>query len=162
MAPRKQLSDKDYQRLLAFRTQMRRFEHWSREQAAALGLTHTQHQLLLAIRGHGDVRGPTIGEAADYLLVRHHTAVELADRVQELGLLARERDAEDQRVVRLVLTEAGKARIRALTALHLEELSRLAPALGALVGDLPDSGEQGPLAAATIDHVRGLGGRRVE
>lgn len=134
---RQRLSDGDYVRLLDFRTQLRRFDRWSREQAEALGLTHAQHQLLLAVRGHPDSRGPTIGDIADYLLVRHHSAVELVNRVQELELVSRRGDDQDARVVRVVLTATGRARIRALTTLHLAELSRLAPALEALVEQPP-------------------------
>ncbi|HEX7353622.1 MAG TPA: MarR family winged helix-turn-helix transcriptional regulator [Mycobacteriales bacterium] len=136
------LSDNDYALLLGFRTQLRRFDRWSRDQAAAVGLTQAQHQLLLAVRGHdggrGDGRGPTIGDIADYLLVRHHSAVELVDRVVELGLVAREGDADDHRMVHVVLTEEGQARIKSLTAIHLDELRRLGPSLEALVAGLPD------------------------
>ena len=63
------LPDDVYARLLALRTGLRHFERWSESQARAAGLTPAQHQLLLAIRGHGDPRGPTIGEVADYLLL---------------------------------------------------------------------------------------------
>lgn len=139
------LTDADYARLLTFRTQLRRFDQWSREQAASFGLTHTQHQLLLVVRGHGDERGPTIRQVAEHLLVRHHTAVELVDRAEELGLVARHGDPDDHRVVRLTLTTEGAQRVLALAALHLEELQRLAPALGALVGGLPG---QPPVADA--------------
>ena len=130
-----ELSDADYQRLLAFRTQLRRFDQWSARRALAFGLTHAQHQLLLAIRGHTDPRGPTISEVADYLLVRHHTAVELANRTEELGYISRSRDGEDRRVVRLTLTAKGKRLVRKLSAAHLEELRELAPILTALMPD---------------------------
>jgi DNA-binding MarR family transcriptional regulator len=125
-------TDDDYARLLAFRTRLRRFEQWSKEAAAAQGLTQQQHQLLLAIRGHGGGLSPTVGEVADYLLVKHHTAGELIDRTQELGLIERTRDQSDHRVVRLALTRKGKAAIRALSAVHLEELRRLGPGISAL------------------------------
>lgn len=128
-----ELSDADYQRLLSFRTQLRRFDQWSASRAAEFGLTHAQHQLLLAIRGHAEARGPTVREVADYLLVRHHTAVELANRTEQLGYIARTRDPADGRVVRLVLTAKGRRRIRSLTAAHLEELGQLAPILAAVV-----------------------------
>jgi len=127
-----QLQDEDFQRLLAFRVALRRFNRWSEEQAAAEGLTHAQHQLLLAIRGHADRRGPTIGELAEYLLVRHHSAVELVDRVVAGGFVVRRRDADDSRVVRVQLTDRGRQAIAGLTALHLEELRRLAPVLDQL------------------------------
>ncbi len=120
------LSDEDYARLLALRTGLRRFERWSEQQAQVAGLTPAQHQLLLAIRGHRNPRGPTIGEVADYLLLRHHSTVELVDRADNAGLVTRARDPDDHRVVRLQLTDAGAERIEALSALHLEELERLA------------------------------------
>jgi|SRR5436190_4769678 len=119
----------DYASLLAFRTALRRFNRWSEERAGAVGLTHMQHQLLLAIKGHGDARGPTIGEVADYLLLRHHSAVELINRAQAGGWVERERDAADARVVRLRLTTLGENCISELTQLHIDELRQLSPLL---------------------------------
>ena len=120
------LPDDRYARLLALRTGLRHFERWSEQQAQAAGLTPAQHQLLLAIRGHSDPRGPTIGEVADYLLLRHHSTVGLVDRADAAGLVTRARDPEDHRVVRLRLTKLGAKRLEALSTLHLEELDRLA------------------------------------
>lgn len=125
-------TDKDYERLLAFRTRLRQFDQWSREAAAELGLTHAQHQLLLAIRGHRGADGPTIGDVAEALLVKQHTASGLVDRTQTLGLVIRVRDPDDHRRVHLRLTRKGKDVIKKLTAVHLEELRRLAPWLGRL------------------------------
>ncbi|MGV0717495.1 MarR family transcriptional regulator [Mycolicibacterium sp. XJ662] len=119
------LSDDVYARLLELRTALRRFERWSAEQALEAGLTPMQHQLLLAVRGHTDPRGPTIGDIADYLLLRHHSAGELVHRAETGGLLARVRDSDDGRVVRLQLTHEGSERLESLTALHVEELKRL-------------------------------------
>jgi DNA-binding MarR family transcriptional regulator len=123
---RPSLTTKEYQHLLALRTGLRRFLHWSEEQAHAAGLTPSHHQLLLAVRGHDDPRGPTIGDVADYLLLRHHSAVELAQRAEGLGLIQRVADPDDGRVVRLVLTDKGSDALEQLTALHVEELARLA------------------------------------
>jgi uncharacterized protein YeaO (DUF488 family)/DNA-binding MarR family transcriptional regulator len=120
------LSDAAYARLLALRTGLRHFERWSAQQARAAGLTPAHHQLLLAIRGHQGEDGPTIGEVADYLLLRHHSTVELIDRAESAGLVRRARSEDDHRIVRLYLTEEGAARLEALSALHLEELDRLA------------------------------------
>jgi DNA-binding MarR family transcriptional regulator len=119
------LNQRDYERLLAFRTGLRRFLAWSGQQAEAAGITPAQHQLLLAIRGHPDPRGPTIGDVAGYLLVRHHSAVELIDRAVAAGLVLRRADAEDARAVRVVLAPRGRERLERLTASHLEELDRL-------------------------------------
>jgi DNA-binding MarR family transcriptional regulator len=122
-----ELSDRDYQRLLAFRTTLRRFLRWSETQAEAAGVTPAQHQLLLAIRGHVGGQEPTVGEVADSLLLRHHSAVELIDRAEAAKLVRRAADGEDGRIVRLRLTAAGKRVLARLAAVHLEELRRLAP-----------------------------------
>jgi DNA-binding MarR family transcriptional regulator len=130
------LQDADYARLLALRTRLRRFEHWSAARAGEHGLTTSQHQLLLAVRGHRGADRPTVGDVAGYLMVRHNTAVELVDRTQELGLLERRRDSVDHRVVRLSLTPAGRTRLAQLSAAHLEELARLGGMIERLVGEL--------------------------
>jgi DNA-binding MarR family transcriptional regulator len=126
------ITDEQYRRLLEFRVQLRRFDQWSREAASEHGLTHVQHQLLVAIRGHAGDEGPTIGDCAAYLLVKSHTASELADRTAELGLVHRVGDPTDQRVVRLELTAKGREVVDALSEVHLEEFRRLAPLLGQL------------------------------
>jgi DNA-binding MarR family transcriptional regulator len=130
------LGDAEYQELLRFRTQLRRFLHWSEEQAKAAGLTPAQHQLLLAVRGHRDRRGPTIGDVAETLMLRHHSAVELTDRAVAAGLVVRRADTTDQRVVRLGLTRAGATRLARLSTRHLDELARLAPSLPLMVAGL--------------------------
>lgn len=129
------LRDEDFARLLAFRDGLRLFLHWSDEQAHAVGLTGAQHQLLLAVRGHPEP--PSIGEVAQHLLLRHHSAVELVDRAVAAALVERVADPADQRVVRLRLTQFGTEQLEALSAAHLEELSRLGPRLTSLWSDLP-------------------------
>jgi DNA-binding MarR family transcriptional regulator len=119
----------DYRRLLQFRTGLRRFLHWSEAQAEKVGLTPAQHQLLLAVRGHDDDQGPTIGELAGYLMLRHHSAVGLVDRAVRAALVERREDPGDRRVVRLRLTAAGDRILQQLSALHLEEIRRLAPSI---------------------------------
>lgn len=134
--PKDKLSDRDYRTLLGLRTGLRGFLHWSEEQAKAAGLTAGQHQLLLAVRGHDDPRGPTIGEVADYLFIRHHSAVGLVDRADAAGLIRRAEDPGDRRAVRLSLTPAGAAALARLSALHIEELARLAGHLQPLLAGL--------------------------
>ena len=147
------LPDAAYARLLALRAGLRHFEAWSAQQARAAGLTPAHHQLLLAIRGHGDPQGPTIGEVADYLLLRHHSTVGLVDRAEAAGLVRRVRSEDDHRVVRLQLTPDGAARLEALSTLHLEELERLALDVpGAWAGLGPVQRRHGfPGAPETVD-----------
>jgi DNA-binding MarR family transcriptional regulator len=127
------LSDEQFARILEFRVALRRFGRFSEEQAARLGMTAAQHQLLLAIRGHGDPLGPTIADVARALLIRHHSAVGLVDRTRDLGLIERRRDDQDHRLVRLHLTSLGHDRVNALAQAHLKELQELAEVLSALL-----------------------------
>jgi len=137
-------TDDDYRRLLELRTGLRRFLRWSEHQAKTVGLTPAQHQLLLAIRGHGDPRGPTVGEVASYLVLRHHSAVGLVDRAEAAGLLTRSQDRDNLSVVRLHLTDKARERLDALSEQHLEELSHLAPTMHALWAALDQPGRTFP------------------
>ena len=130
------LDDADYRRLLQFRTGLRRFLHWSEEQAEKAGLTPAQHQLLLAVRGHEGERGPTIGDVAGYLLLRHHSAVGLVDRAVKAGFLERHEDPQDRRIVRLRLTLRAAQTLQKLSAAHFEEIQRLAPRINDLTHGL--------------------------
>ena len=125
----------DFENLLAFRVSLRRFQRWSEDQARAVGLTHVQHQLLVAVKGHPGRAGPTIGDLAGYLLLRHHSMVELVNRAQVAGFVRRRPDATDARVVRVELTERGDQLVTQLTRAHLAELHDLAAALHDLIPD---------------------------
>jgi DNA-binding MarR family transcriptional regulator len=127
--PEDHFSDSDYRRLLRFRTELRRFLHWSEEQAEGMGLTAAQHQLLLAVRGVDDPDGPRVGDVAEALLLRHHSAVGLVDRAAEAGLVRRVVDRSDHRVVRLRLTAKGRSKLARLSHRHAEELERLTAGL---------------------------------
>ena len=126
------LSQEDFTRLLQLRTGLRRFLRWSEQQAKAAGLTPAKHQLLLAVRGHPNPSGPTIGEIADYLVLRHHSAVGLIDRAAADGLVKRNADHHSKSVVRITLTSAGIEKLDRLSEAHLEELAHLAPTMRAL------------------------------
>jgi DNA-binding MarR family transcriptional regulator len=122
---RNTVSDAEFEQLLDLRDGLRRFLRWSEQQAEAFGLTPAQHQLLLAIRGHADPRGPAIRDVANHLLLRHHSVVELVNRAEAAGLVRRRPDPHDQRSIRLSLSPLGNRRLAKLSALHLEELRRL-------------------------------------
>jgi len=124
---------RDFERLLEFRVALRRFQRWSEDQAQAEGITHVQHQLLVAVKGHPGDLPPTIGELAGYLLLRPHSTVELVDRAAAAALVERTRDPYDGRVVRVRLTEAGDRILQELTPAHLARLNELAVVLDDLV-----------------------------
>jgi DNA-binding MarR family transcriptional regulator len=122
----------DFERLLELRTRLRRFLRWSEQQARAAGLTPAKHQLLLAIKGHPGAEAPTVGEVADYLVLRHHSAVGLIDRAVADGLVKRATDDSNRSIVRVALTKAGSAKLDALAEAHIQELAQLAPVMRTL------------------------------
>jgi DNA-binding MarR family transcriptional regulator len=136
----RQLTREDYENLLAFRASLRRFLHWSQAKARDAGLTPAQHQLLLAIKGHRGVQGPAVGDLAGYLLLRHHSTVELVNRAEAAGLVERAGDDIDSRVTRVRLTAEGEQRLSQLTPGHLDELENLAPVLDQLVAQWESRG----------------------
>jgi DNA-binding MarR family transcriptional regulator len=141
------LAQSDFEHLLDLRTGLRRFIRWSDQQAQAAGLTPAKHQLLLAIKGHSEAAGPTIGEVADYLVLRHHSAVGLIDRAVQDGLVKRNRD-RTKGVVRVTLTRAGEDKLDALAETHLEEIAHLAPTMRTLWRALEHADGNAPHPAA--------------
>ena len=133
------LDQSDFEHLLELRTGLRRFLRWSEDQATAAGLTPAKHQLLLAIRGHPGPVGPTIGELANHLVLRHHSTVGLVDRAEKDGLVQREPDGTRKRVVRVNLTPLGAAKLDGLAEAHLEEIAHLAPTMHTLWQQLEDA-----------------------
>lgn len=102
---------------------------WSEQAAHDAGLTPSLHQLLLVVRGHPQPPGPTVGQAAEALHVRHHSAVELAQRAEAAGLLRRERDPVDHRQLHLRLTDHGRRQLEELTRKHLPRIQTLTQTL---------------------------------
>jgi DNA-binding MarR family transcriptional regulator len=128
-----QLTRRDFERLLEFRIALRSFQRWSEDQARAAGLTHVQHQLLVAIKGHPGDEPPAVGDLAGYLLLRPHSTVELVDRAEAAGLVERVPDQADGRVVRVCLTREGDRVVKQLTRAHLDRLHELAVVLDDLI-----------------------------
>src|SRR5262245_50240437 len=119
----------DYETLARFRFELRRFLAFSEAAANRSGLTARQHQALLAIRGFSGRAPVSVGDLARYLLIRHHTAVELVDRMAKLKILSRSVDPTDGRRVLVQLTREGERRLQRLSRIHLQELRAIGPAL---------------------------------
>jgi len=123
------LTAQDYAALGELRFRIRRFLHFSEEAARREELEPQQHQMLLAIRALAGTGGPTIGDLAEHLLTRHHSAVGLVDRLEQRRLVMRVRGAEDRRQVRVHLTDEGERKLSRLSAIHREELRSTGPLL---------------------------------
>jgi DNA-binding MarR family transcriptional regulator len=117
-----QVTASDYETLAAFRRALRRFLAFSEQAARAAGLTSQQHQAILAIKGHPAGNAMNIGELADHLLIKHHSAVELVDRLIEAKLVLKKEAAGDRRRMILSLTPQAEAILADLSATHLDEL----------------------------------------
>jgi DNA-binding MarR family transcriptional regulator len=123
------LGPSDYRLLSEFRYLLRCFLEFSETAAVKAGLTTRQHQALLAIKGAREDSIPTVGYLAQRLRIQHNSAVELADRLEEAGLIHRTHDLGDRRRVRLNLTDLAEKQLADLSESHLAELDRMRPAL---------------------------------
>jgi len=137
----KKLTLTDYQALAEFRYQIRRFLHFSENAVKSAGLERGQYQLMLAIKGMpADVR-PRVRELADQMQIRHHSAVELINRLEAGGYVRRKRANDDRREVLLTLTPKGERILAELALHHHDELRTAAPALVAALRRLMQSGD---------------------
>jgi DNA-binding MarR family transcriptional regulator len=123
------LTQDDYTALAEFRYLIRSFLEFSEKEAKRAGLTPRHHQALLVIKGYRRGSPITVGDLAERLKIRHNTAVELANRLVESGLIERAQDNSDQRRVLLQLTGAAERHLAELSAAHRDELSRIKPML---------------------------------
>jgi DNA-binding MarR family transcriptional regulator len=117
------LSDREYEALARFRHALRVFQRFSEQAARDAGITPSQHQLLLAIRGHAG-EPPVVGDLAEALQLRHHSVVELIDRAEEADLVDRAADPSDLRRQRILLTDTGRQVLEQLSVVHRDELRR--------------------------------------
>ena len=127
--PRSDITKSHYVLLSELRHTLRRFQRFSREAARSAGLTQQQHQTLLAIKGFPGRDFVSIGELAERLQLRHHSAVGLVDRLARRGLVRRTHSAVDRRRVEVRLSRRGEAMIERLSAAHLRELRQMGPAI---------------------------------
>ncbi|HEY4299431.1 MAG TPA: MarR family transcriptional regulator [Candidatus Didemnitutus sp.] len=125
-----------YEMLAALRHALRRFLGFSEAVARTAGLTPQQHQVLLAIKGMPNRAFAGVGDVADAMLVRHHSAVELTERLERMGMIRRDRAIKDRRRVELRLTARGERALARLTEVHLRELRLLGPVIGGLLATL--------------------------
>lgn len=134
--PRRKLTSRDYQALGAFRHALRRFLAFSEAGSRALDLTPQQHQALLAVRAHPGAVPITVGELAERLLIKNHSALGLVDRLVERGLVTRAPSPQDRRRVVLALTDEGAARLETISRNNLGQLKSTLPVFTDLIRSL--------------------------
>jgi DNA-binding MarR family transcriptional regulator len=129
MAKTKKLSKSQHEVLAAFRYALRQFLHFSEEAAQAAGISPQQHQALLAIKGFPGRDCVTVGELAERLQLRHHSAVGLVNRLAAEKLVARAQSARDRRQVFVRLTKRGEIVLEKLSSAHTDQLKQMRPEL---------------------------------
>ena len=136
MARPGQLVKAQYEMLAEFRYALRQFIHFSEAAAQAAGITPQQHQALLAIKGFPGRDSVTVGELAERLQLRHHSAVGLVDRLVAEKLVSRAPSTEDRRRVFIQLTNRGESVLAKLSSVHRQQLRRMGPAVRLLLKQL--------------------------
>ncbi len=129
------MTDEDYKALAAIRHALKRFIHFSEEAARSAQLAPQQHQALLAVRA-ADNLSMSVGELAEFLLIQPHSASELVNRLEDIGLVERQSDPQDRRVMKIHLTQEAEAVLLSLSVTHRDELRRLRPLLSELLSKL--------------------------
>ena len=119
------ISKQEYERLAAFRYQLRRFLRFSEDTVHQYGVTHLQYLLLLQLKGFPGREWATISELAERLQAHHHGVVSLVTRCEQHGLVVKTKDAADKREVHVHLTEEGERLLAILARLHRDELTTL-------------------------------------
>lgn len=134
------LDPERYRGLSGFRQALRRFLAASEAISRAAGVTQQQYQALLEIKAAAGGQ-MTMSDLADQLLLTHHAAVQMVNRLARAGLAERRGSARDGRLVLLHLTDAGEALIEALAESHLAEMLRQEPQLRRSLSQLKRLGD---------------------
>ena len=136
MARPEKLRKTQYETLAAFRYALRRFIHFSETAAQTANVTPQQHQALLAIKGFPGRDCVTVGELAERLQLRHHSAVGLIDRLVMDKLVARAPSIVDRRQVFIQLTSRGEKTLEKLSTMHRKQLQHIGPEFSRLLEHL--------------------------
>ena len=70
-----------------------------------LGLTYTQYITIVAL---GEEAGVTVGQLGEKLFLESNTLTPILKKLEAMGYVERQRDAQDERVVRLRLSRSGR------------------------------------------------------
>lgn len=130
------LGSADYARLASFRYALRSFLYFSEAAAERVGLTGQQYQALLVVRSLSGTALVSIADLAEQLLIKHNSAVGLADRLVAQSLMVRQRVPENRRKVQLRLTRKGETVLEKLAAIHRRKLRRIGPEINRALEEL--------------------------
>src|SRR3989440_11693504 len=113
----------DYEALAEFRYLLRKFLRFSKDFLRANGNVNAeQYEALLAIKAFASPEGLTISQLSERLQIKHHSAVNIVDRLVERKLITRETGKTDRRWRHVQLTAKGEKLIEELAAMHRKEI----------------------------------------
>jgi len=119
----------DYRALAEFRYELRRYLALSDQAARFAGLHPGQYRFLLILKGLPDGIEPTIGNLAERLGLRHHSTVELVDRLEKRGFIYRERNERHRSFVFVRIAPKGESILRKIVASRKVDLKKAGPVL---------------------------------
>ncbi len=134
-----------YRQLAELRFRIRQYLQFSEQVARTHGIEPQQHQLMLTIKGLPVNATPTVSALANRLCLRHHSTVELINRLVERGAAIRKPSTQDRRQVLVELTPLGEELLEKLHANHEKELQTCAPELQEQIGVI--------LASSNIEEI---------
>ena len=138
----KEITTAEYRALAELRYRIRKFVREGDAAASAAGLEPQQYLLLLAIRGLPEGEEATIGTLADRLALKHHSAVELIDRLETRGYVHRSRSRDDRRRVLVALLPRGEKLLEQVARQRISELRASGAALVNAISALLEGGTQ--------------------
>jgi DNA-binding MarR family transcriptional regulator len=125
----KPITTAEYQALAELRYRIRKFIREGDAVAIASGLEPQQYLLLLMIRGIPEGQEATVRTLAERLALKHHSVVELIDRLEEHGYARRNRSREDRRNVLVSLLPRGEKMLEQVAQHRINELRATGAAL---------------------------------
>jgi DNA-binding MarR family transcriptional regulator len=117
-----EITTEEYRALAELRYRIRHFLREGDVAAQAAGLEPQQYLLLLMIRGLPPGDEATIRTLAERLALRHHSVVELIDRLELHGYVRRSRGRDDRRRVLVSLLPRGERLLEQVARHRISEL----------------------------------------
>jgi DNA-binding MarR family transcriptional regulator len=141
----KEITTAEYRALAELRYLIRKFIREGDALARAAGLEPQQYLLLLAIRGLPEGEEATIRALADRLALKHHSVVELIDRLETHGYVRRIRSRDDRRRVFVGLLPRGEKLLEQVAQHRISELRSSGAALVSAISALLENGRSSAL-----------------
>ena len=136
----KPITTAEYQALAEMRYRIRKFVREGDAVATASGLEPQQYLLLLMIRGIPEGQEATVRMLAERLALKHHSVVELIDRLEAHGYVRRNRSREDRRSVLVSLLPRGEKMLEQVAQHRISELRSTGASLVNAISALLENG----------------------